>query len=71
MLEIFEGSANPGQPFEVERRFDGDFRWVLFRGPPLRDESEKVLKWYGTNTDIEDRKPAPRRPSGPMNRVFA
>jgi PAS domain-containing protein len=40
------------------RRFDGEFRWFLFRGNPLRDRSGKVAKWYGTNTDLEERKRA-------------
>jgi PAS domain-containing protein len=40
------------------RRFDGDFRWFLFRGSPLRDQSGKAAKWYGTNTDLEERKRA-------------
>src|SRR6266478_2758738 len=40
------------------RRFDGEFRWFLFRASPLRNDSGKVVKWYGTNTDIEDRKRA-------------
>jgi PAS domain S-box-containing protein len=40
------------------RRFDGEFRWFLFRGSPLRDRSGKVGKWYGTNTDLEERKRA-------------
>jgi hypothetical protein len=47
--------------FEVAghfRRFDGEFRWSLFRGSPLRDRSGKVAKWYGTNTDLEERKRA-------------
>jgi PAS domain-containing protein len=34
------------------------FRWFLFRGSPLRDRSGKVAKWYGTNTDLEERKRA-------------
>ena len=38
------------------RRFDGSYRWFLFRANPLRDESGKIVKWYGTNIDIEDRK---------------
>ena len=38
------------------RRFDGAYRWFLFRANPLRDESGKIVKWYGTNIDIEDRK---------------
>src|SRR5713226_9164980 len=40
------------------RRFDGAYRWFLFRANPLRDESGKIVKWYGTNLDIEDRKRA-------------
>ncbi len=48
-----------GQPGQVEarmRRHDGEYRWFLFRARPHRDDSGKVVKWYGTNTDIEDRK---------------
>jgi PAS domain S-box-containing protein len=48
-----------GQSGEAEarlRRFDGSYRWFLFRASPLRDESGKIVKWYGTNIDIEDRK---------------
>lgn len=40
------------------RRFDGEYRWFLFRGSPLRDGSGRVVKWYGTNTDLEERKRA-------------
>jgi PAS domain S-box-containing protein len=40
------------------RRFDGEYRWFLFRINPLRDESGKTFKWYGTKTDIDDRKRA-------------
>src|SRR5262249_16548465 len=48
-----------GNPFDLEapmRRFDGAHRWFLFRANPLRDESGNIIRWYGTNTDIEDRK---------------
>ncbi len=41
-----------------QRRFDGEYRWLLFRTNPLRDACGKTLKWYGTNTDIDDRKRA-------------
>jgi formate hydrogenlyase transcriptional activator len=50
-----------GEPGEIEarlRRHDGVFRWFLVRAEPLRDESGKVVKWYATSTDIEDRKQA-------------
>jgi PAS domain S-box-containing protein len=38
------------------RRFDGEYRWFLFRVKPLRDELGNIVKWYGSSTDIEDRK---------------
>ena len=51
-------SRKPGE-FEVRlRRFDGVFRWFLIRVLPSRDEHGQVLKWYGQNVDIEDRKRA-------------
>jgi PAS domain S-box-containing protein len=40
------------------RRFDGEYRWFLFRGVPLRDEQGDIVKWYGSSTDIEDRRRA-------------
>ncbi len=50
-----------GKPDDVEarmRRFDGTYRWFLFRSEALRDEAGAVVAWYGTNIDIEDRKQA-------------
>ncbi|HKB63517.1 MAG TPA: PAS domain-containing protein, partial [Burkholderiales bacterium] len=50
-----------GNPSEYEmrlRRADGEYRWFLVRTVPLRDEQGKIVKWYGTSTDIEDRKRA-------------
>src|SRR3984957_4091583 len=61
ILETFREALNSGKPYELEgrfRRFDGEFRWFLFRGSPLRDQLGKVAKWYGTNTDLEERKRA-------------
>lgn len=40
------------------RRFDGEYRWFLFRTNPLLDATGKVIRWYGLNIDIEDRKRA-------------
>ena len=48
-----------GETFDVEarlRRADGQYRQFLLRGVPLRDELGKIIKWYGTSTDIEERK---------------
>jgi len=50
-----------GNPGEIEgrlRRFDGVYRWFLFRATPSFDADGRVAKWFGTNTDIEDRKRA-------------
>jgi formate hydrogenlyase transcriptional activator len=50
-----------GEPAEIEarlRRFDGEYRWFLFRATPSFGNDGKVVKWFGTNTDIEDRKRA-------------
>jgi PAS domain S-box-containing protein len=38
------------------RRFDGEYRWFLFQAEPLRDQSGSIVTWYGSSTDIEDRK---------------
>jgi PAS domain S-box-containing protein len=40
------------------RRIDGEYRWFLFQAEPLRDEAGNIVKWYGSSTDIEDRKRA-------------
>jgi two-component sensor histidine kinase len=40
------------------RRFDGDYRRFLIRVTPLRDDSGNIVRWYGTNTDIEELKQA-------------
>src|SRR5258706_951997 len=48
-----------GKGGEIEprlRRNDGVYRWFLIRVEPLQEESGEILRWYGTNTDIEDRK---------------
>src|SRR5215467_1109592 len=61
ILGAFEKAVNSELPFEVEGRFrrsDGEFRWFLVRGSPLRHVSGKVVKWCGTNTEIDDRKRA-------------
>ena len=40
------------------RRADGNYRWFLVRTAPMRDEDGNIVKWYGTSTEIEDRKRA-------------
>lgn len=59
LVEYWQSCLASGMPAQIEarmRRFDGAYRWFLFRANPLPDESGNIVKWYGTNIDIEDRK---------------
>jgi PAS domain S-box-containing protein len=61
LIDYWQAALVSGTEVDVEarmRRFDGQYRWFLFRASPLRDDSGKIVKWYGTNVDIEDRKRA-------------
>jgi PAS domain S-box-containing protein len=61
LVEYWQSCLASGMPVDTEarlRRFDGIYRWFLFRANPLRDESGNIIKWYGTHTDIDDRKRA-------------
>jgi PAS domain S-box-containing protein len=61
MLQKWSAIRESGEPGELEarlRRCDGEYRWFLFRAQPLRDQSGNIVKWYGSSTDIEDRKRA-------------
>src|SRR5882762_634714 len=61
IMEKWSADMAAGEPYEGEmrlRRADGEYRWFLNRTVPLRDEEGKIVKWYGTATDIEDRKQA-------------
>ena len=51
-------SGKAGEAEARLRRFDGEYRWFLFRANPLRDESGNIVKWFGVNTDITERKRA-------------
>lgn len=60
MKEWFAHTAT-GEGYDAEmrlRRADGEYRWCLIRTVPLRDEQQNIIKWYGTSTEIEDRKQA-------------
>jgi formate hydrogenlyase transcriptional activator len=53
-----------GLPFEIEqraRRNDGQYRWFLIRYNPFRNEQGRLVRWYATGTDIDDRKRAEDR----------
>ena len=53
-----EGPLERGEPHEAEfrfRRHDGEYRHVISRIVPVRDESGAVAQWVGSTTDVEDR----------------
>ncbi len=61
-LAAWKEATTHGTNFEVEYRFkqlsDGVYRWHLGRAVPMKDKEGKVLKWFGTATDIHDLKMA-------------
>ena len=61
LMDKWRASLATGDPFEAEARFrraDAEYRWCLCRAVPLRDETGNIVQWYGTTTEIEDRKRA-------------
>src|SRR5258706_112212 len=61
LVDYWRSALASGEPGEIEgrlRRFDGVYRWFLFRATPSFDNDGRLVKWFGTNTDIEDRKRA-------------
>lgn len=58
-VALWKPAIATGQPFELEtrvRRADGVYRWFLLRQVPFRDQQGTIRKWFGTLSDIEDRK---------------
>lgn len=59
VMQRWPTSIATGEPFEMEFRLrgaDGVFRWFLTRALPLRDGAGSVVRWVGTNTDIDEQK---------------
>jgi PAS domain S-box-containing protein len=57
--EAWPKALQSGEPYEIEyqlRRHDGVYRWHLGRALPIRDSTGRIARWFGTNTDIDDRK---------------
>jgi PAS domain S-box-containing protein len=59
-LARWQRSLATGEVYEVEFRLrrgsDGDYRWHLGRALPMRDADGRIIRWFGTNTDIDDQK---------------
>src|SRR6266481_1014653 len=57
----WQAAVASGEPMEGAirvRRMDGEYRWLLIRNMPLRDERGNIVNWYGTAIDIEERRRA-------------
>jgi PAS domain S-box-containing protein len=64
VLERWNGSIGRGEPFDMEfplRGADGLFRMFLTLVMPVRDREGNVTRWFGTNTDISERKKSERQ----------
>ncbi len=60
-IAMWRSALAAGEPVEIEARVctaEHDYRWLLVRNVPLRDGHGRIVKWYGTGIDIEDRKRA-------------
>jgi PAS domain S-box-containing protein len=69
-LAKWRAATETGELFESVARIrggDGEYRWFLTQGVPLRDESGKIVRWYGTNVDIDERKRAQSLLEGEKN----
>ena len=59
MTEAWTKSIDTGEPYDIEHRVrmsDGGFIWMRSRAWPRRDSSRRIVRWYGTTEDIDQRK---------------
>ena len=67
VMERWKGAIAASKPFDMEfplRGADGAFRMFLTRVMPVKDAEGRVSRWFGTNTDISERKEAEERLAG-------
>lgn len=59
--QVWRECLATGEPYEIEyrlRHHSGDYRWTLGRAVPVRDGSGRIVRWFGTCTDVDDQKRA-------------
>jgi PAS domain S-box-containing protein len=64
MLDAWRSAVQTGHPFEYQARMrntNGDYRWFVYRGMPLRDEQGNIVKWYVAAHDIDAQRSAEER----------
>ncbi len=58
-IDAWKNSVETGEIYEIEHRIKsakGEFRWYLSRGIPMKNDKGKIIKWFGTATDIHEQK---------------
>jgi PAS domain S-box-containing protein len=63
-VEQWRAALSSGRPLESEarmRRADGEYHWLSINVVPVRDSEGKIVNWYGSSTDIEERTRAEER----------
>src|SRR5260221_1077404 len=62
VLAVWQSAVQTGRPYEAEQRLrdgtSGAYRWFLVRAAPFKDAQGQIVKWFGTCTDIHDKKQA-------------
>jgi PAS domain S-box-containing protein len=66
--EAVEGGIRFDSEFRI-RRADGVYRWFKTRAVPLKDSARHIVKWFGSNTDIDDYKQSERRLQAQLERL--
>src|SRR5262245_32427951 len=59
--QSLQRSPRPGKTEVRFRRFDGEYRWFQISAAPVHDEHAQLVRWYGINIDIDDRKRAEQK----------
>lgn len=61
-FERLSAASETGEPYEAECRYrsikTGRYRWHLIRAVPVKDEQGRLIRWFGSSTDIDDQKRA-------------
>jgi PAS domain S-box-containing protein len=72
--ERWRHSVETGEDYEIEYRFrgaDGEYRWFLGRALPLRDPDGRIVRWFGTCTDVDDQKRLEQQRAGVLAQAEA
>lgn len=67
-------SLATGEPYEVEFRLrmaSGSYAWFLARAVAQRDDDGRIVRWFGTNTDIDEQRESQRRTQALLDQVAA